>query len=128
MKQEALKFTSLWLEYGQYDAGFRALNGGYLFYGGLLQEEYVGAIADTKYWRVGLGQEWNDQWSTHLFYYGYDIDVLGGIKPAEFGAGVQYKLNDSTTMGLNYMHADNDLPGEDGKKDNVVRFRTKVSF
>ena len=130
VKQDALKFTSLWLEYGQYDGGFSGMNDGFLFYGGLLQEEFGAgfALADTKYWRVGLGQEWNDQWSTHLFYYGYDVDVLGGVKPAEFGLGVQYKLNDSTTMGLNYMHAKNDLDGNASREDNVVRFRTAVSF
>ncbi|MBQ6971656.1 MAG: S-layer homology domain-containing protein [Synergistaceae bacterium] len=130
VKQDALKFTSLWLEYGQYDAGFSALNGGFLFYGGLLQEEYGAgiAIADTKYWRVGLGQQWTDQWATYLFYYGYDVDVLGGRKPTEFGAGIQYKYNDATTFGLNYMHADNDLDGAASREDNVVRFRTSVSF
>ena len=140
VKQEALKFTSLWLEYGQYDRGFTGLNGGMLFYGGLLQEDYGGRLnnekgqgdgfawADTKYWRVGAGQQWNDQWATYLFYYGYDVDVYGGRKPYEFGAGIQYKFNDSTTMGLNYMHAKNDLDGDDSREDNVVRFRTAVSF
>ncbi|MBQ7169510.1 MAG: S-layer homology domain-containing protein [Synergistaceae bacterium] len=127
VKQEALKFTSLWLEYGQYDQGFRGRNGGMLFYSDLLQESFGKGIAvvDTKYWRVGLGQQWTDQWATHLFYYGYDVD---GTKPTEYGVGVQYKLNDATTMGLNYLHADNDLNGGAGREDNVVRFRTAVSF
>ena len=49
-------------------------------------------------------------------------------KPAEFGLGVSYKLNDYTTMGLNYMHAKNDLEGNDSKEDNVVRFRTKEAY
>ncbi len=130
VKQEALKFTSLWLEYGQFDEGFRGRNGAMLFYSDLLQDTFGAGVApaDTKYWRVGLGQQWNDQWATHLFYYGYDVDVNGGRKPAEFGLGVQYKLNDYTTMGLNYMHAKNDLNGAQDKNDNVVRFRTAVSF
>lgn len=130
VKQAALKYTSLWLEYGQFDEGFTGLNGGILFYGGLLQETYGAGAAynKTKYYRVGLGQEWNDKWSTYLFYYGYDVDIDGGYKPKEFGLGVQYHLNDYTTMGLNYMHADNDVKGSDSREDNVVRFRTKVTF
>jgi hypothetical protein len=130
VKQAALKYTSLWLEYGQFDRGFTGLNGGFLFYGDLLKEEYGSGYTafDTKYYRVGLGQEWNDKWSTYLFYYGYDVDTAAGNKPKEFGVGVSYKLNDATTMGLNYMHADNDQNGNASREDNVVRFRTKVTF
>jgi hypothetical protein len=143
VKQAALKYTSVWLEYGQFDQGFRTMNDGGIFYSPLLQEEWgVQADTDIKYWRVGLGQEWNDKWSTYLFYYGYNIsdgrytynkdtgDILSysNVKPKEYGVGVQYKLNDYTTMGLNYMHAENDMPGENERKDNVVRFRTKVTF
>ena len=131
IKQDALKFTSLWLEYGKFDAGFTGQNGGMLYYGGLLQEEFGSTVAefDTKYWRVGADQEWNDKWTTYLFYYGYDVDMGNqSYKPAEFGLGVSYKLNDYTTMGWNYMHAKNDLDGDAGKNDNVVRFRTKVAF
>ena len=130
IKQEALKFTSLWLEYGQFKEGFTGLNGGMTFYGDLLKEEFfeTTAIADTKYWRVGADQEWNDKWTTYLFYYGYDVDLDNGYKPAEFGLGVSYKLNDYTTFGLNYMHSKNDKEGDASREDNVVRFRTKVAF
>ncbi|MBQ7156011.1 MAG: S-layer homology domain-containing protein [Synergistaceae bacterium] len=128
VKQAALKYTSVWLEYGQYDQGFRVLNSDGIFYSDLLKRSQ--AAEDIKYWRVGLGQEWNDKWATYLFYYGYNRDIPGGdnIKPAEYGVGVQYKLNDATTMGLNYMHADNDQDGNNSREDNVVRFRTSVTF
>ena len=87
------------------------------------------ATYDTKYWRVGLGQEWNDQWATYLFYYGYKLDDATaadkfGESPKEFGAGIRYKMNDYTTFGLNYIHADGDKDNE----DNVVRFRTSITF
>ena len=130
VKQEALKFTSLWLEYGQFKEGFTSRNKSVMAYsdlvGGKLGQR---APYDLKYWRVGLGQEWNEQWSTYLFYYGYKIDDVAatatyGESPKEFGLGVNYKLNDYTTMGLNYMHADADKDD----KDNVVRFRTKIAF
>lgn len=123
VKQEALKFTSLWLEYGQYDKGFATRSGSSVVYhdGGNTVEN------DLDYWRVGLGQEWNEKWATHIFYYGYKYDMgREDRKPFEFGLGVQYKLNDATTMGLNYMHVDYD--DKDIDKDDVVRLRTKITF
>ena len=133
VKQEALKYTSLWLEYGQFDKGFTGMNGGMTFYGGLLQDEFftTSALYDTKYWRIGLGQEWNDKFSSYVFYYGYNVEKAKGnddAKPYEAGIGVSYKMNDYTTFGLNFMHADNDLDGNASREDNVVRFRTKVEF
>ena len=134
VKQEALKYTSLWLEYGQYKKGFITRSDTSLFYSDFLAglfntNTWGGLDTDVKYWRVALGQEWNEKWATHLFYYGYDVDDINGksVKPKEFGLGVQYKLNDYTTMGLNYIHADSDQDLEEDK-DNVIRFRTKVVF
>ena len=126
--QPALTYTSLWLEYGQFDKGFIPLlgyGGGVVFADDAIMPSTLGA--DMKYWRVAAAQEWNETWSTHIFYYGYDLDEEGRDKMSELGLGVQYRLNPSTTMGLNYLHADN---GEDGNdnQDDVVRFRTQVVF
>ncbi|MBR0252102.1 MAG: S-layer homology domain-containing protein [Synergistaceae bacterium] len=124
VKQPALKFTSLWAEYGQFDAGFMTRSDTSIFVSPTLATTF--APDDIKYWKVALGQEWNEKWATHLFYYGYKFDTAD-IKPSEFGLGVQYHLNDYTTMGLNYMHVKTDnYRGMDN--DNVVRFRTKVTF
>jgi hypothetical protein len=145
VKQEALKFTSLWLEYGQYGKGFWVPQGMSTVFPteSTILKEFVRndrqLAQDTKYWRVVLGQQWNEKWATNLFYYGYKVDDyiqdaagnLSSAKPAEFGLGVQYKLNDATTMGLNYTHVKSDLPtGVNRKedKDNIVRFRTSISF
>jgi hypothetical protein len=141
VKQDALKFTSVWLEYGQYDAGFYAPQGMSTFFNSesvVLQKflvpygtGFIPQLAwDMKYWRVILGQQWNDQWATHLFYNGYKLEGAGDseAKPKEYGVGVQYKLNDYTTMGLNYIHVDNDGPDTETTEDNIVRFRTAVSF
>ena len=122
VKQPALKYTSLWLEYGQYDMGFQTRAGGTIMYGPAGASSYDD---DIKYYRIGLGQEWNEKWATHIFYYGYDFDKEDKA-PKEMGLGVQYNLNDSTTMGLNYLHYDPDKKGEDD--DNVIRFRTLVTF
>ncbi len=127
VKQPALKFTSLWAEYGQFDRGFMTRSDTSIFVSPTLANVTAGyAPDDIKYWKIALGQEWNEKWATHLFYYGYKFDQ-GGQKPAEFGLGVQYHLNDYTTMGLNYMHVKTDdyLRMDN---DNVVRFRTKVTF
>ena len=134
VKQELLKYTSLWLEYGQYDKGYIARADGAIFYSPTLGTRQ--AENDIKYWRVALGQEWNEKWATHIFYYGYVLEDAFGNgtaanpykdqKPFEVGVGVQYKLNDSTTMGLNYMHVDQKIDGV--KNDDVIRFRTSVTF
>ncbi|MBR2209396.1 MAG: S-layer homology domain-containing protein [Synergistaceae bacterium] len=126
VKQEALKYTSLWLEYGQYDLGYTVRSDKSIFYSTSISD--TSAPADMKYWRIALGQEWNDKWATHLFYYGYKVELAGGDwKPAEMGLGVQYKLNDYTTMGLNYVHVkDANRANEDD--DDVIRFRTSIEF
>ena len=127
VKQEALKYTSLWLEYGQYDQGFRNKGDKGIATSGVLFGRQAGS--DIKYWRIALGQEWNDKWATHIFYYGYKYDngAADDWKPAEIGLGVQYKLNDYTTMGLNYVHV-KDATGIDGDDDDVIRMRTSINF
>jgi hypothetical protein len=129
VKQEALKYTSAWLEYGQYDQGFRNKGDKGIATSGVLFGRQ--ANNDIKYWRIALGQEWNDKWATHIFYYGYKVDQGNtDWKPAEMGLGVQYKLNDYTTMGLNYVHVKDAVATGNNNYDNddVIRFRTSVSF
>ena len=145
VKQEALKFTSLWLEYGQYQDGFWAPQGMSTIFpseSGVMKRYLLNGSNqmgyDMKYYRIALGQQWTDKIATHLFYYGYTVEDAVDIvdrttglvyktedaKAKEFGLGVQYQLNPYTSMGLNYIHVDNDL----NEKDNIIRFRTKVSF
>ncbi len=131
VKQEALKFTSLWLEYGQYDAGFISPLGKASFASSSYLRDYFGSVAkwDMKYYRIALGQTWNDKWATHLFYYGYDPDYAAGSendKASEWGLGVQYTYNPNVKFGLNFVQADTGV--KDSDKDNVVRFRTEVTF
>ncbi len=125
VKQEALKFTSLWLEYGQMDAGFivPAELTGAVFAQGEVGSEYI-LPDDLKYWRIGLGQEWNEKWATHLFYYNYDFDKDASEDFKEWGLGVQYVYNPNVKFGLNFVKVDWDKKDD----DNVLRFRTQVSF
>ncbi len=137
VKQDALKYTSLWLEYGQYDQGFLTRSGSSIFASGSPVMFGKQAPVDVKYYRIGLGQDWGkvfegSKWKSYLFYYGYVLDGYKNAgrddaKPSEIGVGVSYQLNDYTTMGLNYIHVDNDMDGNNDE-DNVVRFRTAISF
>ncbi|MBQ4469596.1 MAG: hypothetical protein II917_05605, partial [Synergistaceae bacterium] len=111
--------------------GFHTRSGSTIFYAPTIG--MADAVADIKYWRIALGQQWTDKFATHLFYYGYKVDGEGvngdDWKPKEMGLGLQYKLNDYTTMGLNYVHVDmDDLFGAHTDNDDVVRFRTLVTF
>jgi hypothetical protein len=130
VKQEALKFTSLWLEYGQYKQGFASPHGLGSIFSVVHDTKFEKSLAmlpwDMKYFRVGLGQEWNEKWATHLFYYNYNPDPDGIDKMTEWGLGVRYKYNPNVTFGLNFIQADSGVDGAD--KDNVVRFRTQVTF
>ena len=143
VKQDFLKYTSLWLEYGAFDQGFWSSNGdGAIFYSGsnVVKGKYLnGASAanDITYFRVGLGQQWTDKFATYIAYYGYTVkdyvdenNKKDDKNPSELSLGVQYKLNDATTMGLNYMMVNGDFDGndDDPDKDNVIRFRTAISF
>jgi hypothetical protein len=122
VKQEALKFTSLWLEYGQADAGFWLRDDHLTAEAGL-----TGNLpADLKFWKIALGQVWNEAWSTHLFYTGYDFDVAAGTDSlkAEWGLGVMYTMNSNVKFDLSYTNLKMDI----GDDDHVLRLRTQVTF
>ncbi len=125
VKQEALKFTSLWLEYGQMDEGF-IVPTGLGDNGALFTSKYFGEVLpdDLKYWRAALGQTWNDKWATHLFYNGYNFDDMDDL--TEWGLGVQYTYNPSVKFGLNFVKIDWD--SDTINDDHVIRFRTQVTF
>ena len=119
--QELLKFTSLWLEYGQVDTGFFSshVQGDWLY----ASRDGREMPDDLKYWRVALGQEWNEKWATHLFYFNYDFDgMTEDLK--EWGLGVQYKYNPNVKFGLNYLKVDNDTRADDYR----IRVRTDITF
>ena len=127
VKQEALKFTSLWLEYGQMDAGFVTPlamgDGGSLFVAPQYADNRI-MWDDLKFWRVAANQVWTDKWATHLFYYNYDFDMDATEDHKEYGLGVQYTYNPNVKFGLNYVKVDFDNRDD----DDVIRFRTQVTF
>ena len=138
IKQDALKFTSLWIEYTQQDNTFAGLEDRYSIGGGAY--DYVGrnmAYADedgtSKWWFVKAKQKWNDKWSTFIRFARVDYDTDWLDNATEWGLGVGYQYTPAINFELAYDqvdHGDNNLLGFDGAqgKDHVVRFRTTVNF
>ncbi|MDR1378717.1 MAG: S-layer homology domain-containing protein [Synergistaceae bacterium] len=143
IKQDLLQFTSLWLEYGYLDGDFfltynntaltladegawNTVDGGAAFMG-----------YDTKIWRVGALQEWNEKWHTWLYVAGHTLDNVGpaaaprDAKMTQWGLGVEYLYNENVTFALGYLNVDwNDDAETVGgyTDDHIIRFRTAVTF
>jgi hypothetical protein len=134
VKQDALKFTSLWIEYSQQDNNFFAgLNDRYAIGGS--NYDYAGwnLIKDdgtSKFLFVKADQKWNDKWSTYLRYTNFKSDTTGVDDASEWGLGVGYQYSPAIYFELGYDQVDhgngilNDIDGT----ESVVRFRTNVSF
>ena len=128
VSQDVLKFTSLWVEYAQFDQGFIAENLPYAF--GKLGDYLDGFTtfgADTDVIFVAAKQEWNDKWSTFGRYAQFDPD--GGDKAKDWAVGVGYQYSPNLYFELAYNKMDvgaNGVPGfEDG---SFIRFRTLLTF
>jgi hypothetical protein len=134
VKQDALKFTSLWIEYSEQDNNFwGALNNRYAIGGSAF--DFVGAnlINDngtSKFLFVNAGQKWNDKWSSFLRYANFKSDTAGVDDADEWGLGIGYQYSPAIYFELAYDQVDhgtgilNNING----KESVVRFRTNVSF
>lgn len=141
IKQRLLKYTSLWLEYDQFDRNFVILTGADSLllsdrdYRDFFNSSNLGG--DLKIWRVGLNQVWNDRLATWLYYASYRFsdypvrtnDGLSYIEPEldEISAGVEYKMTNNLAFSLAYFyHKFNEDAGMD--KERIIRFRTTVWF
>jgi hypothetical protein len=124
VSQDALKFTNLWLEYGQADEGFGMPNGGFFWQGADWERGFF-LPDDVKYFRIAATQYWNEKWSTGLFYNGFnwDDDTVARIKNV-WGLGVEYTYTPEVHFGLSYINVGMDLADD----DHVVMFRTQVDF
>ena len=135
VKQEALKFTSLWLQYEQVDNSFMGLNEQNQMDWGtapsISDNRPIGADSTSKYWMIGATQQWNDKWSTFLKYAhaDYDEDWLDDAK--NYTIGVNYQYTPAIAFQLTYDHIDygDTNPADYLNGDNhVVKFRTTVNF
>lgn len=150
IKQEALNFTSLWLEYNKIDAGFVTPNddafgfiagpknfpGMYGYYG----EDQTAAsnagfrqvVNDTTIWRIAAHQKWSDKWDTFLQYAKFDIDGTRTVgvntytnDATNYSIGFNYHYTPAVTFSLAYDRFDTDDPQYD---DHMIHFRTRVVF
>jgi len=135
VKQEALNFTSLWLEYNKIDAGFVTPNSaafGFIAnmanYTPLYRNYGVGGFkqiaSDATIWRIGAHQKWSDKWDTFLHYAKFDIDFLNG-DATNYSIGFNYHYTPAVTFSLAYDKLDSDIATFD---DHVIHFRTRVVF
>ncbi|GHV47571.1 S-layer protein [Synergistales bacterium] len=136
VKQDLLKFTSLWLEYDHYDAGFIATNGSILltqvYDTQSLSANYALPTVfreDTKVWRIGAGQKWNDKWSTFVYASNYKFDEVDGSL-LQWALGFVYAYNPNVKFSLAYsaLKADDEIVGHYTDDRSILRFRTQIAF
>ena len=136
VKQDALKFTSLWLEYGQIDNNFVKTLKPYALYGAdvLYNQKLIRNLNSSKVMGAWATQKWNDKWDTYLRYYEVDPDTLGVAKAKEWTVGVGYQYSPSIKFELAYDKVDYGTStaiaptGLRNGDDNIIRFRTFVTF
>lgn len=140
--QDALKFTSLWVEYSQVDNSFisnawpRYGIGGAGWASALLNQPANNET--TSIWFAKAVQQWTDKLSTSVRFTSARFDTPGLDKATEWGIGVGYQYTPALYFELMYdevdfgSHSSSYTPSSgtnlyDGK-ESVVRFRTALSF
>lgn len=143
VKQELLKFTSLWLEYSQIDNSFTLSNQQHVM--NWTEREYTPSITDnrpygwdgtTKVWMVGAEQRWNGKWTTFEKYEKADYGQDWADDAENFTLGVTYQYTPALAFQLVYDYIDYGDGVSDplstrsyrSGSDHVLKFRTSVNF
>lgn len=126
INENLLKFTSLWVEYGQMDSGFITQNA-FLAYaegprdaGWFFNDTSAG---DKDYLLVIAKQPWTEKFSTWVRY----LQANADYEPdhTNYGVFLQYQYTPALMFELGYDKFDDD---DDFYDDSMIRFRTQVSF
>jgi hypothetical protein len=127
IKQDALKFTSLWIEYSKFDEGFVAMNmAGPWDHMGLVTGPFIGSLYDNSL-LFRANQVWTSQWMTFQRYFVGNARNVGFDNTTNWTFGIRYNYTPSLYFQLEYDKIQNALtvPNAD---DHLIRFRTYVSF
>ena len=126
VSQDALKFTSLWLEYMSVDdAGFTAYTAGEWDTYGTVTGTALGNYDDIFFIRAE--QKWNDKWTTFERYLKGNARFAGADDTTNYTVGVKYWYTPALSFELAYDNIESagTVPGAD---DNCIRLRTWVMF
>ena len=134
VKQEALKFTSLWAEYRSFDDNFTTwMDGGpWDNYGAAVTGPVVngmvniGSLYDSAIF-IKLNQKWNDQWSTFQRYLVANPRAGGLDDTTNWTFGVKYNYTPALSFELAYDKIENAQTGINND-DSLIRFRTHIAF
>ncbi|MFA0889811.1 MAG: S-layer homology domain-containing protein [Synergistales bacterium] len=137
VKQDALKFTDLWIEYAQIDQNFMFMNAdpyawalqSSIFKAGSYFGVGVGAaIVDTTVLNVVAKQKWNDKWWTYVRYINVDLDDVDELDYTGYTASVRYNYTPNLWFELGYDKIDSDAVDYINWADDMIWFRTTVNF
>jgi len=145
VSQDALKFTSLWVEYAKFDPHFHTANSPWDAFGAELTPNLtmpaVSNVWETEVLFVRLEQRWSDKWATFQRYGQFDNSLEGYARQAgldgsfditNWSFGVQYWYTPTVLFELAYDDVDYDdgwtIVDGDLKDDNLIRFRTHIFF
>jgi len=147
VSQDALKFTSLWVEYAKFDPHFHTALSPWDAFGAELTPNLtmpaVSNVWETEALFVKLEQKWSDKWATFQRYGQFDHSPEGYARKARLGnasyditnwsIGVQYWYTPTVLFELAYDDVDYDdgwreHVDKDLKDDSLVRFRTWIFF
>ena len=129
VKQDLLKFTSLWIEYAQEDNTFLGTNS-YDYLGSNEMNNQPFNTGTAKIFNIIADQQWNDKFSSYLRYWQADWDTDGIDDTKNWTVGVRYQYTPAIQFKLEYDSVDygDGAFQEYNGKDNIFRFRTTVNF
>ncbi len=129
LSQEKLRFTSLWVEYAQLDAGF------YLPPSESAVREFGSPLSgsgrnfyfaeDTSVWYLAARQQWNRRFSTFQRYAQYDEN--GPASARQWSLGMAYQYNPGLSFEISYDDQDGALDA-DNYTNKQVRIKTMITF
>ena len=134
VKQDLLKFTSLWVQYIEQDNAFigpRAAN----VYPAIFNPSLDGPVGDNgtnKTWLITAEQQWGDsKWSSFLQYVTTDWDHSDYDDTDQYTIGVGYQYTPQVKFWLAYNYIDygnNTAADTNSGSESVILFRTAIDF